>query len=65
MKTASIVGIILMILGIIVLAYQSSPRRRIVQATTEQHKTNPVQLILGGPALVGGIALLFAGRWVG
>lgn len=62
MKTASIVGIILMVLGIVSLAYFASPLRLMFQETIGQHKTNPVPPILGGLALVGGIALLIVAR---
>ena len=61
MKTASIVGIILIVLGIVSLAYFAAPMRLLVQ-DVEQQNSNPVILILGGLALIGGIALLFATR---
>ena len=61
MKTASIVGIILIVLGIVSLAYFAAPMRLPVQ-DVEQQNSNPVILILGGLALIGGIALLFATR---
>ena len=61
MKTASIVGIILIVLGIVSLAYFAAPMRLPVQ-DVEQQNSNPVILILGGLALIGGIAPLFATR---
>ena len=61
MKTASIVGIILIVLGIVSLAYFAAPMRLLVQ-DVEQQNSNPVILILGGLALIGGIALLLATR---
>jgi uncharacterized membrane protein len=69
MKSASIVGILLIILGVIALTYQGityTTQKRVldigpIQATKEEHKTIPLPPILGGIALVGGIALLFAG----
>jgi hypothetical protein len=69
MKSASIVGILLIILGVIALTYQGityTTKKRVldigpIQATKEEHKTIPLPPILGGIALVGGIALLFAG----
>jgi uncharacterized membrane protein len=61
MKTASIVGIILIVLGIVSLAYFAAPMRLLVQ-DVEQQNSNPVILILGGLALIGGIALLFVTR---
>jgi len=59
MTTASIVGIILIVLGIVSLAYFASPMRLLIQAV-EQQNSNPVIPLLGGLALTGGIALLFA-----
>jgi uncharacterized membrane protein len=61
MKSASIVGIVLIALGIVSLAYFAAPIRLLVQ-DVEQQNSNPVILILGGLALIGGIALLFATR---
>jgi len=62
MKTmASTVGIILMILGIVVLGYEVDPIRVLLQATVP-HKPNLVRPILGGVALVAGIALLYASQ---
>jgi hypothetical protein len=70
MKTLSVVGLILIVLGIISLAYQGinyTTHKKIVdigpiQASTTEHKTIPLPPILGGLALVGGIVLLVAGR---
>ena len=62
MKIATVVGIILIGLGTLSLAYFASPVRLLFQATLEQHKLNPVPPILGGIAIVIGIALLFAVR---
>jgi hypothetical protein len=70
MKAATIVGIILIVLGVISLAYQGityTTHKKVIdigplQATTEQQKTIPLPPILGGIALVGGIVLLVAGR---
>jgi len=59
MKTASIVGKSLIVLGIVSLAYFASPMRLLIQAV-EQQNCNPVIPLLGGLALIGGIALLFA-----
>jgi uncharacterized membrane protein len=61
MKTASIVGIMLIALGIVSLAFFAAPIQLLVQ-DVEQQNSNPVILILGGLALIGGIALLFATR---
>ena len=62
MKIAiSIFGIILIALGIISLAYFTSPVRLMVQ-DIEPHKTNLLLPILGGVVLACGSALLFAIR---
>jgi hypothetical protein len=69
MKGISIVGILLVILGIIGLAYQGigyTKKKDIVDlgpihATADEHKTIPIPPLLGGIALVGGIALLIVG----
>jgi len=69
MKTASIVGILLIVLGVIALGYQGisyTTQKKIVdvgpiQATKTEHKTIPLPPIVGGIALIGGIALLVGG----
>jgi hypothetical protein len=70
MKTAPLVGIILIVLGVISLAYQGityTTHKKVLdvgpfQATTEQHKTIPLPPILGGLALLGGVVLLASSR---
>jgi len=69
MKTASVAGILLIVLGIIGLIYQgvSYTKRKDVldvgpiHATKDTHETIPIPPLLGGIALVGGIALLVVG----
>ena len=61
MKTVSMLGIILIVLGIVLLAYYGDPIRLMVR-DFEPHKSNPMLPILGGLALLGGVALLFATR---
>ena len=69
MKTATLVGILLIVLGIISLAFQGityTRQRKIVdlgpiQATAETKERIPLPPILCGIALVGGIALVIAG----
>jgi uncharacterized membrane protein len=69
MKSASIMGILLIFLGVIALAYQGityTTQKKVldigpIQATKQEHKTIPLPPIVGGLALVGGIALLVAG----
>jgi hypothetical protein len=69
MKTASIAGIVLIVLGIIGLIYQGvgyTKRKDVldvgpIHATKDTHERIPIPPVLGGIALVGGIALLVAG----
>ena len=69
MKTYTLIGIILIVIGIIALAYQGityTTREKVVdigpiQMTADKTKTIPLPPILGGIALVGGIVLLVAG----
>jgi hypothetical protein len=66
MKPAAVLGVILIILGIVALAYQGityTTHKKVldigpIQATKEEHKTIPLPPVLGGIALVGGIALM-------
>jgi hypothetical protein len=60
-QAASIVGIILIVLGILLLAYYLSPERLMLGAFLP-HKPQLVPRILGGIALVSGVALLYASR---
>lgn len=69
MKPISIVGILLVILGVLALAYQGfnyTHREKVldvgpIHATKDTQEHVPVPPILGGLALVGGIVLLVAG----
>ena len=69
MKTAVIVGILLIVLGIISLAFQGiayTTQKEIaklgpIKATEETKKQIPLPPILGGIALVGGITLVMVG----
>ena len=62
-------GIMLIVLGVIALAYQGidyTTQKKVldigpIQATKQEHKTIPLPPIVGGVALIGGIALVFAG----
>jgi hypothetical protein len=66
MKPAALVGVILIILGVVALAYQGityTTHKKVldigpIQATKEEHKTIPLPPVLGGIALVGGIVLM-------
>ncbi len=70
MKSSSIVGILLIVLGVVALTYQGityTTHKKVldigpIQATKEEHKTIPLPPILGGLALVGGVALLISGN---
>ena len=69
MKPASLIGIVLVVLGALALAYQGFDYTRRdhvldvgpMHVTTETEKRVPISPILGGLALVGGIALLVVG----
>jgi hypothetical protein len=69
MKTYTLTGIILILIGIVALAYQGityTTREKVVdigpiQMTAEKTKTLPLPPIVGGIALVGGIVLLVVG----
>ena len=69
MKTYTLIGIVLIVIGIIALAYQGityTTREKVVdigpiQMTADKTKTIPLPPIVGGIALMGGIILLVAG----
>ncbi len=69
MKPAVLVGIVLIIVGIVALAYGGfsyTKREKVldigpIQATAETKETIPFPPILGGLCLVGGIILVVAG----
>ena len=70
MKSASMLGIALIVLGVIALAYQGityTTHKKVldigpIQATKEEHNTIPLPPIVGGVALLGGIVLLVVGN---
>ena len=72
MKTSPMIGLILMILGVLALAYQGityTTHKKVldigsIQATETEHKTIPLPPIVGGIALIGGIVLLVSGSKV-
>jgi uncharacterized membrane protein len=69
MKSTLVIGIVLIVLGALVLAYQGFSYTRTEKvldlgpfhATKETHKRIPLPPILGGLALIGGVVLLAAG----
>ena len=70
MKSATWVGVLLIVLGGLALAYQGftySHQERVldlgpIHATAEKQEHVSIPPILGGMALLGGIVLLVAGR---
>lgn len=70
MKPAGIIGIILIAIGIIALAYGGftyTKREKVIdagplQVSADKEKTVPLPPILGGLCLVGGIVLVLAGN---
>jgi hypothetical protein len=69
-KLQTIVGLLLVVVGIAMLAYQGityTTRETIIdigpiEATAERRRTIPLPPILGGAAVLGGVALLLVGR---
>lgn len=69
MKTATLVGILSIVLGCLALAFQGISYTREkkvidlgpIQATEQTKERIPLPPILGGLALVGGVALVIAG----
>jgi uncharacterized membrane protein len=69
MRPAGIIGIILIIIGVIALAYGGfsyTKREKVIdagplQVSADKQKTVPLPPILGGLCLVGGIVLVVAG----
>jgi uncharacterized membrane protein len=69
MKPAGIVGIILIVVGIIALAYGGftyTKREKVIdagplQVSADKEKTIPLPPVLGGICLVGGIVLVAIG----
>ena len=70
MKPAGIVGLILIAIGVLALAYGGfsyTKREKIIdagplQVSADKEKTVPFPPILGGICLVGGIVLVLAGN---
>jgi len=60
-SVTSVIGVILIALGVLLLAYYVSPVRFMVGAFAA-HKSNTMPPILGGLAIVGGIALVYVAR---
>ena len=70
MRSATLIGLALVVLGIVALVYQGftyTTHKRVldvgpIQATKEGHKTIPLPPVLGVIALVGGIVLIARDR---
>jgi uncharacterized membrane protein len=62
MKTRSVIGIILIGLGIVTLAYFASPMRLLFQSPAGPQRIDPLPPVLGGLALVCGIVLVFGAK---
>ena len=70
MKTASLAGIVLIVLGILSFAYQGitvTTRKHVadvgpIHATKDQKHTLPLPPVLGGILVIGGVVLLVSGQ---
>lgn len=70
MNVATLVGLLLIILGAVALIFEGiswTKRSESIQvgpigATVEERETIPLSPVLGGVALVAGVALVVAGR---
>jgi hypothetical protein len=70
MKTYTLIGIVLIIIGIIAFAYQGitfTTREKVVDIgpihmTADKERTLPLPPIVGGISIVGGIVLLVLGK---
>jgi hypothetical protein len=69
MKPIAILGIVLIVIGVIALAYQGityTTREKVldlgpIEATKTKKKTIPLSPVLGGLSLAAGVVLLLAG----
>jgi uncharacterized membrane protein len=69
MKAATLLGFVLIVLGVLALAYQGinyTTHKKVlevgpIQATKTEHNTIPLPPIVGGIALISGIVLVAAG----
>jgi uncharacterized membrane protein HdeD (DUF308 family) len=69
MKPVAILGVLLIVAGLVALAYQGityTRREKVIdlgpiQATAERERTVPLPPVVGIVAVVAGVALVFAG----
>jgi hypothetical protein len=69
MKSATVMGIVLIVLAVVGFAYQGisyTKREKVldigpIQATADKRETIPIPPIVAGAVLIGGIALLVVG----
>jgi hypothetical protein len=70
MKSATLAGIVLIVLGILSFAYQGisvTTQKKVVDvgpihATKDEKHTLPLPPVIGGILLIGGVALLLSGQ---
>jgi drug/metabolite transporter (DMT)-like permease len=70
MRGSTILGIVLIVIGVISLAYQGityTTHKKIldigpIQATKEEHHSIPLPPVIGIVALIGGVAVLALGK---
>jgi len=70
MKPMAIAGVLLLVLGVLALAYQGityTSRETVldigpIQATADTEKTVPLPPVLGAAAVAGGVVLLVMGK---
>jgi hypothetical protein len=70
MKVGTLVGLILVVLGLVGVGYggiRYTQRREVahvgpIQVTTREERTIPISPILGGIAIIAGVALIVAVR---
>jgi hypothetical protein len=62
MRALSIVGCVLIVLGILSLAYFASPLRILLQASLGQQKLHLLIPTMSGAAILIGVAILYAVR---
>ncbi|MGB2636266.1 MAG: hypothetical protein WAM58_20215 [Candidatus Acidiferrum sp.] len=70
MGSKSVLGIVLVVLGVLALAYQgftyTVPKKAVdvgpIHVTKDEHHTVPLPPIIGALALIGGIAFLVVDR---